>query len=102
MTVYVDPLMDFGWKPRGVPTRNCHLFCDSPDLAELHALALRIGMPRGSFQPHAKAPHYDLGPVQRAAAIALGAIAVNRRDAVRLWQSRLQLIAQAAEPPADR
>jgi len=93
VAVYVDPLIDFGWKPRGVPTRNCHLFADDPDLTALHELATQIGMPRRSFQPHAKAPHYDLDPTRRAAAIAAGAIAVNRRDAVRIWQSRLALIA---------
>ena len=26
MTVYVDVLMNHGWKLRGHPTKNCHMF----------------------------------------------------------------------------
>ena len=52
MAIYVDPLMDFGWIRSGIPTRNCRLFTDAPDLTELRALTKAIGMPRGSFQPH--------------------------------------------------
>lgn len=97
MAVYVDPLMDFGWIRRGIPTRNCHLFADSIELDELHELAARIGMPRMSFQPHPKAPHYDLDPPMRERALAAGAIAVDRRSAVRLWQGRLARIAEASK-----
>lgn len=87
--------MDFGWVRRGVPTRNCHLFTDNPDLNELHDLASRIGMPRMSFQPHRKAPHYDLDPALRERALGAGAIAVDRRRAVAVWRGRLARIAQA-------
>lgn len=84
--VYVDPLMAHGWKLRGHLVRNCHLFTDGP-IEELHALAAGIGMRRSWFQAKASTPHYDLTPTRRAAAIAAGAIEVDRRCAVELWRN---------------
>ncbi|UDY80490.1 hypothetical protein [Shigella phage CT01] len=43
MTVYVDVLMNHGWKLRGHPTKNCHMFTDG-DIEELHEMAEAIGM----------------------------------------------------------
>lgn len=96
MAVYVDSLMDHGWKLRGRATLNCHLFTDAVDLAELHAMAERIGMRRAWFQPARACPHYDLTPARRAAAVAAGALEVERRRAVAIWRARRAAL--AAEP----
>lgn len=92
MAVYVDPLGDFGWKLRGYAVQNCHMFCDEADLTELHEMALRIGMKRQWFQDHRRAPHYDLTPSRRARAVAYGAIEVDRKTAVLLWNKRRDLL----------
>ena len=93
MTVYVDPLLDHGWVIYGQKTRNCHLFTDQLDLAELHALAAAIGMPRQRFQDKTAAPHYDLTPAYRERALAAGAVAVDRRQAVHIWRARRAAVA---------
>lgn len=87
MTVYVDPLKNNGWKLRGRPTPNSHLFTDAVDLTELHELAAKIGMHRAWFQEHST-PHYDLSPRRREAAVAAGAVEVDRRTAVEIWRRR--------------
>ena len=88
MTVYVDPLMNRGWLVRGSETANCHLFTDELDLSALHALAVKIGMKRAWFQDKAKAPHYDLTPGLRLAALEAGAMELGRREAVMVWRAR--------------
>jgi hypothetical protein len=88
MSCYVDPLVRWGWKLYGRDTPSCHLFTDSVELDELHVLAARIGLKRRWFQAHRIAPHYDLTPTKRAAAIAAGAIEVDRRRASEIWKAR--------------
>lgn len=85
MTVYVDPLVTHGWRFRGVPTKSCHMLTDGP-LEELHAMAEAIGLKRAWFQeaPPASFPHYDLTPSRRAAAVAAGAVELDRRGLVDL------------------
>ena len=85
MTVYVDPLRSHGWKLRGHPQLNCHMFTDNKDLTELHDMAHNIGMKRSWFQDH-RVPHYDLTPKRRARAVELGAVELSRSDAVKLWR----------------
>ncbi len=87
MPVYVDPLMDHGWRLGP----SCHLWADS--LPELHVFATSIGLKPAWFQPDtgrgARAlPHYDLTASRRAAAVAAGAIPFDRRAAVADWRSR--------------
>lgn len=91
--VYVDALVDWGWKLRGRRVLSCHMFTDSLDLDELHSVALRIGMHREWFQPHRLALHYDLTARRREAAISLGAIAVDRHAAAATWRERRRLVA---------
>ncbi|WP_293195808.1 DUF4031 domain-containing protein [Ottowia sp.] len=87
--MYVDPLQDFGWVLRGRRVQNCHLFTDSLDLAELHAVAAAIGMRLSWFQSASRvAPHYDLTASRRALAIAAGAREVSRREAAAIWRQR--------------
>jgi hypothetical protein len=54
----------------------CHMFADT--LAELHEMAVAIGMDRAWFQP-LSFPHYDVSLSRRAVAIQKGAVEVDRR-----------------------
>jgi len=66
--VYVDRLLDHGWKLGP----SCHLTADTEQ--ELHAFARRLGMRRYWFQvSRSGVPHYDLTERRRAKAVALGA-----------------------------
>ncbi len=94
MTVYVDSLRNYGWVLHGQVTPSCHMFTDTLDLAELHAVASRIGMRMEWFQNKTAAPHYDLRPETRDAAIQAGAIAVDRRTAALIWRARRALVAE--------
>jgi hypothetical protein len=74
MAVYVDSA--------NIPYRGqviCHMIGDTLD--ELHAMADAIGMQRRWFQPRSF-PHYDVPQEQRAAAVRLGAVEVDRRGIV--------------------
>jgi hypothetical protein len=98
MTVYVDSIHNYGWVVHGQITPSCHMFTDTLDLTELHAMAALIGMRREWFQDKAAAPHYDLRVDGREAAIAAGAITVDRRSAALIWRVRRALIKAAASP----
>jgi hypothetical protein len=84
VTLYVDPLQRHHWILRGRPIPNCHLFTDG-ELEDLHRFAELIGMKRAWFQDHWRIPHYDLTPARRDRAIAAGAVALTRREAVEIW-----------------
>lgn len=86
MSVYVDPLAHYGWKLRGAFVESCHMFTDSADLTQLHKIARQIGMKRIWFQSQHRIPHYDLVASRRTRAIAMGAIAVDFKTAVAIWQ----------------
>lgn len=60
-----------------------HMVADT--LAELHAMAVVIGLRREWFQtsPPASFPHYDVAQGRRAAALRLGAVELARADFVR-------------------
>jgi hypothetical protein len=60
--------------------RMCHMLADTPE--ELHEMADRIGMARKWYQREASTPHYDISKEKRAAAMAAGAIEVDRRGMV--------------------
>lgn len=51
-------------------------------LAELHAMAHKIGLKRSWFQDKRSGPHYDLTAFRRSAAIKAGAVELGRRDFV--------------------
>lgn len=79
MTVYVDPLMDWGWR-LGV---SCHMLPhDHTDLAveELHQLAERIGLKRAWFQTNTKWLHYDLTASKRVLALRAGVVEVSTKE----------------------
>jgi hypothetical protein len=79
MSVYVDSLMDWGWKYG----KSCHLMADTEK--ELHDFARQIGLKRNWFQTKSS-PHYDLTERRRKMAIALGAVEVSRQQAVEIWK----------------
>ena len=95
MTVYVDSLYNYGWVVHGQVTPSCHMFTDMLDLTELHAIASQIGMRIEWFQNKVSAPHYDLKPDLREAAIKAGAIAIDRRTAALIWRARRALVKTA-------
>lgn len=97
MTVYVDSLHNYGWILQGEVTPSCHMFTDTLDLTELHAMALHIGMRLEWFQDKLAAPHYDLRSNLRDAAISAGAIPVDRRSAALIWRARRALVNAADE-----
>lgn len=61
---------------------SCHLTIDG-SADELHAFAARIGLRRSWFQEHPSAPHYDLTPRRRKAALLAGAVEVGAREQAR-------------------
>ena len=75
MAVYVDKLVDYGW--RHGP--SCHLIADSVD--ELIEFAVSMGMRREWYQPKSS-PHFDLTADGRALAIEHGAIELDNRALV--------------------
>lgn len=75
MAVYVDRLVDYGW--RHGP--SCHLIADSVE--ELMEFAESIGLRREWFQPKST-PHFDLTAEGRAMAVERGAIELDMRALV--------------------
>lgn len=88
MSVYVDPLMNHGWKLQGRMQLSCHMFADTE--GELHELAESIGLARAWFQAGIKGkirpPHYDLTMGKRRDAIRAGVVQVSKREAVNIWR----------------
>jgi len=82
MAVYVD---DMRAAYRGMIM--CHMMADT--LAELHAMAERIGVGRNWFQDSMAGPHYDIALEKRAVAVAAGAREVTLRQmAAMAWNLR--------------
>jgi hypothetical protein len=75
VAVYVDKLVDYGW--RHGP--SCHLIADSVD--ELIEFAESMGMRREWYQP-LSSPHFDLTADGRALAVEKGAIELDNRQLV--------------------
>ena len=74
MTVYIDDMYRYSiGEFRGM--RMSHMIADND--AELHAMAVRIGMRVEKFQ----GDHYDVPLTLRAPAIAAGAVAITYRQA---------------------
>lgn len=75
MSVYVDALIDYGWRLGP----SCHMTADT--LEELHNMANKIGMKHEWFQISKKGlPHYDLTESRRKKALKLGAIELSRKE----------------------
>lgn len=72
MPVYVDSLVNYGWK-RGP---SCHMIADT--IGELKTFAVWIGL-RPEWYQAKSSPHFDLTADARAYAIKHGAIDLDRR-----------------------
>jgi hypothetical protein len=77
MSVYVDPIFDWGKTGRWP-----HMVADTLD--ELHVFASTIGMRREWFQDHPDHPHYDLRPTKWALAKRHGAIETTAIEVLRV------------------
>jgi hypothetical protein len=75
MAVYVDKLLDYGWRHRP----SCHLIADSVD--ELIDFAVSIGLRAEWYQPKSS-PHFDLTEEGREVAVRNGAIELDNRALV--------------------
>lgn len=79
MSVYVDPLIEWGRRPGWPYNESCHLMADTDE--ELHAFAERLGLKRSWAQqmdhPRQHHHHYDLTKNKRAQAVKLGAVEVS-------------------------
>ena len=72
MAVYVDQLVDYGWR-RGP---SCHLIADT--VTELKQFAVEMGLRVEWYQPKSS-PHFDLTVGAKELAIRAGAIELDRR-----------------------
>jgi hypothetical protein len=79
MTVYIDRSRK--------PYRNmimCHMVSDS--IAELFAMAQKIGMRAQWFQP-SSFPHFDVAAGRKISALQFGAVEIDRRELARFMRS---------------
>ncbi len=92
MAIYVDDLVAWPQPPKPGAERffgngklSCHLLTDGP-MEELHRFAALLGMRRAWFQEELdpRLGHYDLTPILRERALALGAIAMRGIDLIAL------------------
>lgn len=100
MSVYVDPLINYGAgdeAPRCFRNvESCHMYADTLD--ELHAFARKIGLQRSWFQNHRFLPHYDLIASKRGIAIAFGAISHTSKEMVAF---KKRITSDTATLPSD-
>lgn len=82
MAIYVDTLIDYGWKLGP----SCHMTADTED--ELHEFAEKIGLKRSWYQNDPKdiIPHYDLTANKRRQAVKNGAVEIDWRETARRVQ----------------
>lgn len=86
MSVYVDPLIDYGWKLGP----SCHMTADT--IEELNAFAVNIGLKTSWLQISKKEmPHYDLVASKRKLAVKKGATELTVREAADRYSKFLGL-----------
>lgn len=86
MSVYVDPLVEYGGSRTFRWKTSCHMFSNSE--LELHIMAKKIGCQRWWFQDHERLPHYDLVASKRELAIKYGAKEVSLEFMVSFMRKR--------------
>ena len=72
MAVYIDQLVNYGWKHG----HSCHFIADT--ISELKEFAVKMGMRLEWYQANSS-PHFDLTADGRELAVKLGAIELDRR-----------------------
>jgi hypothetical protein len=102
--VYVDELIEWGWKNRGrAMGPSCHMFTDPGNEEALHAVAEKIGLKREWFQNHRTLPHYDLVASRRAAAVARGLVTqVDRLGLVERIRAYRGLSSSSVQTPKQK
>lgn len=86
MSVYVDPLIDYGWKLGP----SCHMTADT--IEELNEFAIKIGLKTSWLQISAREiPHYDLVASKRILAVKNGAIELSIREAGNRYAKYLKI-----------
>lgn len=103
--VYVDDLVEYGWKNRGrAMGPSCHMFTDPGHEESLHRVAAAIGLKRAWFQNKpGKLPHYDLTESRRAAAVARGLVLqVDRRTMVERIEAYRGLSSSLVQTPKQK
>ena len=91
MPVYVDKLSKVTSKAHKRMAYSCHMMADTDEELELFRRALKL---RKEWR---HGDHYDLAPLKRSAAIALGAIEVDTEDLAEIRRRRKQQAAQAVQ-----
>jgi len=87
--VYVDWLMNHGWRLYSKVVKSCHLYADSKK--ELIAFAKELGLKKRWIQRSRKGVlHYDLTESKRDQAIRLGAHVISSPKEWLDIQKRLQ------------
>lgn len=86
MSVYVDPLVEYGGSRTFRWKISCHMFSNSE--LELHIMAKKIGCQRWWFQDHERLPHYDLVASKRMLAIKYGAKEVSLEFMVKFMRKQ--------------
>lgn len=88
MTVYVDDM-----RAQYGRMIMCHMLADTDD--ELHAMAANIGLARRWHQkPGTPHSHYDICLRNRAKAVALGAIEIDRLGVAQIIRTKRQALEQ--------
>jgi hypothetical protein len=97
MTVYVD---DMQMPYRGM--KMCHMIADT--LAELHAMADKIGVSRAHYQgpPKTRHQHYDIALSKRALAVKAGAVEITWRQAAAMKRREKETGAMGDPTDAER
>jgi len=84
--IYIDPLMHGNFKMYGRYYKTCHMFTDGSE-ADLIAFGEYMGLKK-CWIHRGLLVHYDLTAAKRAAAIAQGAIPVDRRFVYKFMMDR--------------
>lgn len=80
MSVYVDPLIDYGWKLGP----SCHMTADT--IEELNEFSIKIGLKVSWLQKSSRGiDHYDLTKGKRIQAVKNGAIEITVREAAKRY-----------------
>lgn len=102
MAIYVDPIFDHPgpnghrrWSHMGTDDRS------EKGLAELHALAAKIGLRRAWYQDKPTHKHYDVTPPKRALAVRFGAVEVSQREYAKKCSDNPVLLRLIAENEAE-
>ena len=76
MSVYVDPINNYGGSSTFKWNKSCHMYADT--ISELHVMAVKIGLKLCWFQDKSL-KHYDLTESKRKLALQHGAIETEHK-----------------------